>query len=67
VGSPRTKNPPYGNKSRIPYSEGSLPRKKNSWSVKYATLLKEKSLKRSVNGLKVKYPYTDQGLWSQSF
>jgi hypothetical protein len=28
VGSPRKKNPPDGNKSRIPYYEGSLPPKK---------------------------------------
>jgi hypothetical protein len=29
VGSPRTKNPPDGNNSKIPYSEGYLPLKHN--------------------------------------
>jgi hypothetical protein len=40
VSSPRTKNPPEGNNSRIPYSEGSIPRKHNFLKL---TLLKLKT------------------------
>jgi hypothetical protein len=43
VGSPRTKNPPDGNKSRIPYSEGSLPHKHNFLKFKHENVIKMKN------------------------
>jgi hypothetical protein len=43
VGSPRTKNPPDGNNSRIPYSEGSLPPKHNFLKFKHENVIKIKN------------------------
>jgi hypothetical protein len=43
VGSPRTKNPPDDNKSRIPYSEGSLLRKHNFLKFKHENVIKMKN------------------------
>jgi hypothetical protein len=43
VGSPRTKNPPDGNKSRIPYSEGSLLHKHNFLKFKHKNIIKKKN------------------------
>jgi hypothetical protein len=43
VGSPRTKNPPDDNKSRIPYSEGSLPHKHNFLKFKHENVIKMKN------------------------
>jgi hypothetical protein len=37
-----TKNPPDGNKSRIPDSEGSLPRKHNFLKFKHENVIKIK-------------------------
>jgi hypothetical protein len=41
VGSPQTKNPPGGNKSRIPYLEG--PHKHNFLKFKHENLIKMKN------------------------
>jgi hypothetical protein len=43
VGSPWTKNAPDGNKSRIPYSEGSLLRKHNFLKFKHENVIKMKN------------------------
>jgi hypothetical protein len=43
VGSPRSKNPLDGNNSRIPYSEGSLPRKHNFLKLKHENVIKMKN------------------------
>jgi hypothetical protein len=43
VGSPRTKNPPDGNNSRIPYSEGYLPPKHNCLKFKHENVIKMKN------------------------
>jgi hypothetical protein len=43
IGSPRTKNPPDGNNSRIPYSEGSLQRKHNFLKLKHENNVKMKN------------------------
>jgi hypothetical protein len=43
VGSPRKKNPPDGNKSGIPYSEGSLPSKHNFLIFKHENIIKLKN------------------------
>jgi hypothetical protein len=43
VGSPQTKNAPDGNKSRIPYSEGSLPPKHNFLKLKHENVIKMKN------------------------
>jgi hypothetical protein len=37
------KNPPDGNKSRIPYSEGSLPQKHNFLKFKHENVIKMKN------------------------
>jgi hypothetical protein len=39
VGSPRMKNPPDGNDSRIPSSEGSLPPKHNFLKFKHGNVI----------------------------
>jgi hypothetical protein len=43
VGSPRTKNPPDGNHSRIPYLEGSLPHKDNFFKFIHENVIKMKN------------------------
>jgi hypothetical protein len=43
VGSPRTKNPPDGNKFRILYSEGSFPHKDNFLKFKHENVIKMKN------------------------
>jgi hypothetical protein len=43
VGSPQTKNPPDGNNSRIPYSEGSSPPKHNFLKLKHEKVIKMKN------------------------
>jgi hypothetical protein len=43
VDSPRMKNPPDGNKSRIPYSEGSLPHQNNFLKFKHENAIKMKN------------------------
>jgi hypothetical protein len=43
VGSPRKKNPPDGNNSRIPYSEGSLPPMHNFLKFKHENVIKMKN------------------------
>jgi hypothetical protein len=43
VGSPRTKNSPDDNKSRIPYSERSLPHKHNFLKFKHENIIKMKN------------------------
>jgi hypothetical protein len=43
VGSPQTINPPEGNNSRIPYSEGSLPPKHNFLKFKHENFIKMKN------------------------
>jgi hypothetical protein len=40
VGSLRMKNPPDGNKFRIPYLEGSLPHKHNFFKFKHENIIK---------------------------
>jgi hypothetical protein len=42
VGSPQTKNPTDGNNSRIPYWQGSLPRKHNFLKLKHENVIKMK-------------------------
>jgi hypothetical protein len=43
VRSPRTKNPLDGNKSRIPYSEGSFPHKHNFLKFKHENVIQMKN------------------------
>jgi hypothetical protein len=43
VGSPRMKNPPDGNNSRIPYSEKFLPHKQNFLKFKHENVIKMKN------------------------
>jgi hypothetical protein len=43
VGSPQTKNPPDGNKSRIPYLEGSLPLRHNFLKFKHENIIRMKN------------------------